>query len=151
MSQENFDSLLSAATTYGSQVTATFNLFLTVAFGSLAFAAAKPLGNIGSQFLGFSTTSLVMALVLLSFYIICFLSFRKAEKHLNSLLFELHERVEKWGIHQGAVDAFKPNNQSIFGLSLPSFGFVLGSTGCLLIFVWVSNAERLAYIFGVWL
>jgi len=145
MTQEQFDSLLTAASTYANQVNATFNLFLTVALSSLAFAAALPLDKIGGEFLntGLSSSSLLMGSVLFSFYLICFISFIKSQYHLNSLLFELQEHVEKWDVKQRAIDAFTPHPPIFLKLSLPSIGFLIGSAGCLFVFLWVSNVARL--------
>lgn len=144
MNQEKFDSLMSAATTYGTQMTATFNLFITVAFGSLAFAAAMPLANVGTKFIGgyISSASLLMAVILMAFYIISFLSFIKLESHLRAILEELYADVREWGVSEAAANAFKPDSKKVFGLSLPAFGFLIGSIGCLVVFVWVTNAPR---------
>ena len=64
---------MSTATT--TNATTVFNMFLTVIFGSFAFAAAIPLKNIGKSYFNLSTSSLWVGFSLLSFYIISYLSF----------------------------------------------------------------------------
>jgi len=146
MEQEKFDAVLSAATTYANQASSTFNMFVTVAFASLAFSASLPLGDVGPEFFdtGLSCSSLLMAFILLAFYIISFISFRNVERHAHSLLSELYEQAKGWGLSDAATSAFRPDSKRILGLTLPAFGFILGSAGCLVVFVWISNAARLA-------
>lgn len=80
MEQEKFDSLLTVAIAYANQLASLFNLFVTVAFSSLAFAAAVKFDkNVGTPYevydLSISRPSFWYALVLLSFYIISFFLF----------------------------------------------------------------------------
>ena len=71
MDQLNF--YLAAANAYATQATSVFNMFLTVSFGSLAFASALPLRDIGyrvplykSKFT-VSTSSILIGIALFSF------------------------------------------------------------------------------------
>ena len=138
MTEKNFDSLLQATTAYISNMTTIFNTFLTVVFGSLAFAAAKPLKGIGGDFLSFSGASWAFFVVLLAFYIISFLSFLDSERHANALFKELHKMAVDWDLSEEALRAFNPTKY-VCGVSLPSIGFVIGAAGNLAIFMWLSN------------
>ena len=131
---------MSTATT--SNATTVFNMFLTVVFGSFAFAAAIPLKNIGKSYFSLSISSLWVGFSLLSFYIISFISFNDsvlnaivALKELQAIFSECHVKTE-------SIKSILSTEREYFGLQLISIGFLIGSSIGLGVFLWISNVDR---------
>ena len=135
---------MTAATTYANALSSLFSLFLSVVFGALAFAAAIPLSAIGKKWLSFSSSSLLIAGVLCAFFIISFLTFLDTENNLRIVLAELSMEIEKsWTFsNPDTLSAFQPNPPAIGDWSLSSIGYLIGSIGTLIAFLWISNADR---------
>ncbi len=149
MDQLNF--YLAAANAYATQATAVFNMFLTVLFGSLGFAAALPLRDIGHQVPLFksdfsvSTSSMLIGAALLSFYFISFVAFHRLSEKANTLISVMAEQARHEKIFGDAVSAFSNTTTEVAGLlplPLPSFGFVIGSALGMFAFMWLANVER---------
>ena len=139
--------LVTTATTYAANAASLFNLFLTVFFGSLAFAAALSLKSIGTthRFWKFScsSSSLMFAAALLAFYIIDFMSFQFAAKNLYIVLSELEKQIGSWTFkNPNTLSVFQPAEPVIGNLRWPSIGFLIGSIAALIGFLWISNVDR---------
>jgi hypothetical protein len=146
MSELNF--YLAAANAYASQATSVFNMFLTVLFGSLAFAAAMSLKDIGNQVniykinFNVSTSSLLIGSALLSFYIISFIVFHSLSMKANVLIVAMLEKAEIESISSDVVSSLSESTPEVAGLVLPSFGFLVGSLLSLVAFMWLANVKR---------
>jgi len=140
------DFLLSTTQAYVANASDIFNLFLTVVFGSFAFAAALPLRNIGRLFtvgpFQFSTSSLVIGFVFLSFYSISFLMFHASFNHASTLLTKMKAIVETMPNLSDISHVFIAQEAVIGKLDLTSVGFLIGSIGGWIIFMWVTNVNR---------
>ncbi len=139
--------LVTTATTYAANAASIFNLFLTVCFGSLAFAAALPLKSIGDPHpffeFCFSSSSLMFAVAFLAFYIIDFISFQSAGNKLNIVLRELKQQISCWTFkNPDTLNVFQPARPVIRNLRLSSIGFLIGSIASLIGFLWISNVDR---------
>src|SRR5689334_15791460 len=77
LSDAQISMLLSTASTYAGNAASIFALFITVLFGSLAFATALAKSD-GSK----ATASGLIAVALLAFYIINFIAFQSANRNL---------------------------------------------------------------------
>ena len=137
------DLFLDLAKTYHGYADGLFRLFITVLFGSFAFASSFPiktsskLTNIGKFHV--TSTSLATASVLLSFYMICFLSFRSAivNAHLAASQFlSFHQNCEGVEVLNKMLGFESLNRLS---LVLPQVGFILGSTMGVLVFLYLTN------------
>lgn len=148
MDQNLLDMTLQTAVSYANMASTVFNMFLTVVFGSLAFAAAIPLRDIGRSIQNIpwhiSSSSFLFGIALLSFYIISFLSFNlystKAEEAL--VLLNTSLSCESPRVSSLFVIGGKPLESIGISLGLPSIGFIIGATFGLIVFLWVANAER---------
>jgi hypothetical protein len=140
MRDNHFDSLLPVATTYANQLAALFNLFLVVIFGSFVFAASvssrKVVVNIGEMDV---SISILMSIVLFSFYMISFISYLRLECNLRLVLLELQDQVKDWEIRESTRSVFISDGNKYFGLSLQSFGYAFGSIGSLAIFIAITS------------
>ncbi|WP_299621036.1 hypothetical protein [Pelagibius sp.] len=147
--KELVDFLLATATTYAASTISIFNLFLTVAFGSLAFSAALSLRSIGKSYkiwrFRFSSSSLLIALALLAFYVIDFIAFLSVGEELKIVLNELDQQIESWSFkNSNTKKLFDPAPSGIGDLKLSAIGFLIGSTASLVGFLWFANADRSA-------
>ena len=100
-SEKRVSILVSVATGYANSMRGIFSLFLTVIFGSLGFAAALPLKDIGSThtILGFglSTSSLLVGGEILAFYLITFAIYDHANRRYSEVSDVLHKTIGTWG------------------------------------------------------
>ncbi|MBQ4835749.1 MULTISPECIES: hypothetical protein [Pseudoalteromonas] len=152
MDQKILELTLQTAMNYASLASTVFNLFLTVLFGSFAFAAAIPLRDIGKpiRFLPWhvSGSSFVFSIGLLSFYIISFWTFNRyvkdAERALTHLSLELINTDCDSGKKLSAILHVSDKSLQGIGMGLPSIGFIIGSIFGLIVFLWVANAPRTA-------
>lgn len=137
------DYLVNMSTATTSSATTVFNMFLTVVFSSLAFAAAIPLKDIGRPFIfSLSTSSLLIGFSLLSFYIISFLSFNDSVQTAIVALKELQEIFSECHVKTELIKSILSTEREFFGIQLISIGFIIGSSIGLGAFLWISNVER---------
>ena len=135
--------LLTMSTTTANNATTVFNMFLTVVFGSFAFAAAIPLKDIGRPLIfGLSTSSLCIGFSLLSFYIISFLSFNDSVQIAIAIFKELQEIFNECHVETESIKSILSTQREFFGFQLISIGFMIGSSIGLITFLWISNVER---------
>lgn len=136
---------LDLAKTYHGYADDLFKLFITVLFGSFAFASgfqnktSSKMKKIGK--LSVSSHSLATASVLLSFYIICFLSFRSAIVNAQlsaSQFLLLHQNCQGIEVLNKMLGFEKLDKLSII---LPQIGFVLGAAMGIFVFLFLSNAN----------
>ena len=151
MEEKLLELTLQTAVNYANMASTVFNMFLTVVFSSLAFAAAIPLREIGKpiKFLPWhvSGSSFLFSIALLSFYFISFVSFCSYTTQAESALMILSKKL---GCIENAKDLShilligdKPLQAIGIDLGLPSIGFIIGSIFGLIVFLWVANAPRL--------
>lgn len=147
MPEDQIPVLLSAATTYANGQASLFNQFLTVVFGALAFASALSLRSIGPTFklwiFRCSSSSLLIAFVLVAYFCISFATFLKFEHLLRLTLVELHAQIkDSWTLkHEETLEAFT-HSEPVFGIGLPSIGFAVGAVITVAAFLWITNARR---------
>jgi hypothetical protein len=142
---ERLNFYLASASGYAKQATSIFNMFITVMFSSFAFAAALPLKNIGSSYdlFGFfvSLSSIWVGLLLLAFYIISFMSFKECSEKAESLIDVIKLTANEENLPGKVVDSFQISTKRMFGLGLPSVGFILGAGFSLVTFMWITNVH----------
>lgn len=137
---------LDLAKTYHGHADGMFRLFITVLFSSFAFASGFPMTNIGKKWrfgnAHVSTPSLAVAFVLMSFYIISFMSYRSAivNAHRSASEFVTFHRPCKGLDVLKSMLGFEGSN--IWSLWLPQVGFVLGSIMGVLVFIYLANSKR---------
>ena len=135
------DFLLASAVAFANNATAIFNMFITVLFSSFAFAAALPLRDIGNRVIvgpwTLSASSIVMGLTLAAFYFISILSFYKSATSAELLLGTIDFENCCGDSSQKVMDVFKKNSPM-----MPLIGYFIGSVCGLIIFLWVTNVER---------
>jgi len=136
------DYLVNMSTATTSNATTVFNMFLTVVFGSFAFAAAIPLKNIGKSYFNLSTSSILVGFSLLSFYIISYLSFNDSVRITIVALKELQEIFSKCHVKTDLIESILSTEREFLGFQLISIGFIIGSLIGLSVFLWISNVER---------
>ena len=85
----------------------------------------------------------MFAAVLLSFYIIDFMSFQFAANNLNIVLSELEQQIGSWTFkNPNTLSVFQPADPVVGNLRWPSIGFLIGSIAALIGFLWISNVDR---------
>lgn len=142
MNNPSIEYLLTIVGTTSSNAMTVFNMFITVAFGSFAFATGLPMKNIGRSIFGLSTTSITVGFSLLAFYIISFIAFHDLISSVEVTIKELHGIVNKCGEKIEVIELMLSNDRKIFGIHLASFGFIVGSTISWIVFLWIANADR---------
>ncbi len=120
-----------------------FKLFITVLLGSIAFASALPMGDIGSKRkilkMSISMPSLAVGFVFLSFYIINFFSFSSAIDSAVSAA----EQLVAASKEADELRKILPSCQNKFStVELPKIGYGLGSLMGFIVFLWIANAPR---------
>ena len=130
--------LLNAAIGYSNNATHIYNMYLYVLFGSLAFAAALPLRDIGERYLWCSSSSWLVGFSFLAFYFISFRRYRKSCTQAEALIGELYGVAKTWTFKYGGLVGFKPPKTGS-----DQVGFVIGAVIGLITFMWISNAERI--------
>ncbi|TVZ40276.1 hypothetical protein P886_4703 [Alteromonadaceae bacterium 2753L.S.0a.02] len=133
---------LSAADAYGNQASTVFNMFLTVLFGSLGFAAAFPLRDVGKRRFGLSASSKLIGGALLSFYIISFVSFYHLSNQANGLIGIIVKQSSNGQLAKEAIEILGAPSWQPFGVSLPILGFGIGSAVGFFAFMWLANVKR---------
>jgi hypothetical protein len=137
---------LSAATYYAEQASSVFNMFLTVLFSSLGFAAALPLGDFGKTISIFgwkcSSSSLCIGIMLFAFYVISYAAFSEFSGAAGSLLEAIHKLGVSENLPESALSAFPASSARLVGLRISSVGFLVGAFFGLFIFMWLTNVER---------
>ena len=137
---------LDLAKTYHGYADGLFTLFISVLLGSFAFASglvsqkSSRMKKIGKFSL--SSHSLATSYVLLSFYVICFLSFRSAIVNAQSAAQELVK------LYSPSCSGFNTLNKMLgfqgvdeLSIILPQIGFILGSAMGILVFLYLSNVS----------
>ncbi|AEJ02830.1 hypothetical protein Nit79A3_3092 [Nitrosomonas sp. Is79A3] len=146
MNNPTIGHLLTIVGTTSSNAMTVFNMFITVAFGSFAFATGLPMKNIGRSIkffnFGLSTTSITVGFSLLAFYIISFISFNDFISSAVVTIKDLHRIVNKCGEEIEVIELMLSNDRKIFGIYLASFGFIVGSAISWIVFLWIANADR---------
>ena len=133
IASEHLSILVGAASAYADSSAKSFGLFITVAFGSLAFATA--LAKTGGTTAG---PSVLMTVALLAFYVIDFIAFQSANKKLSIVLGELSRQIECWDFKNSeTLSVFQPEKPMLGNLGLPSIGYLIGSVLGLVTFVWI--------------
>lgn len=138
--------LLTLTTALVSNATTIFNMFLTVVFGSFAFAATVSLRNIGRlinfKIFKLSTSSIWMGGSLLAFYVISFQSFNSSVKLAIASVKDIQQRLDFCGEKTQIFKLIFSDEWTLLGLQLPSLGFIIGSATGLGIFLWISNIDK---------
>lgn len=136
---------LDLAKTYHNHAADLFKLFISVLLGTVAFASGFPpktssnIKKIGKFYV--STHSLAIASVLLSFYVICFLSFRSAivnaQKAAGQFLL-FHKESEGFEVLDQILGF---NGLDELTIVMPQVGFILGSTMGVFVFLFLTNTK----------
>ena len=148
MGEERLDFALQTAIAYGNMTSTVFNMFLTVLFSSLAFAAAIPLKDIGRPIKIFrwhiSGSSFWFSIALFSFYLISFMTFRHHSNKSEQALILIRDTLKNGS--QSLISLFEPSSKPLDFIGIhygwPSLGFIIGASFGIVIFLWVANAER---------
>jgi hypothetical protein len=88
------------------------------------------------------SSSIFFAVVLFLFYLICGIVINDTANKLATLMSAVYGQMESWPINVKTHFVFKPDSPVIWGLGLPSLGFLIGSAGALIMFLWISNVPR---------
>ena len=99
--------------------------------------------NYGNEKYHISQSSIIIAFVLATFFMIDFYVFHQTSTNLAAVLSELHHQTSSWKFYDPkAYAAFGPTETVLLDLRYPEIGFIIGSFGTFVAFIWISNAER---------
>ncbi len=148
MDPKTLEFTLQTAVSYANLASTVFNMFLTVVFSSLAFAAAVPLREIGKPIKHLpwhiSSCSFWFGISLLAFYLISFASFyhnsTMAQQAIDLIRNKLPQKQSELSVL--FPEGLSPLEFIGINLGLPSIGFIIGASFGLIVFLWVANAKR---------